>query len=184
MVPVMSNEVERIFSELVSIKEVIDKNGSPSDNVAFEPIATKTITLAAASYFEKAVCEILKKHAESMSNSTALVSFLDNQALNRKYHTFFDWKSTNINAFVRLFGNQFYVFMEPKLAEENIKNSIKEFIFIGQTRNELVHNNFSNYSIQLTLKDIKGKFDVALPLMAFLAESLSQFDAVVASEND
>ena len=85
----MSTEVERIYSELISIKAAVE--GSPSDLVAFEATAAKSLLLAAASYFEKAVCEIIKNHARSVWNSLALVSFLDKQALERKFHSFFDW---------------------------------------------------------------------------------------------
>lgn len=172
----MSNEVERVYSELASVKDSISKNGSASDLVAFESIAAKSFILAAASYFEKAVCDLLVKHAENMSKSTTLVSFLDKQALNRKYHTLFNWEAANINKFLRLFGNDFFEFMGPKLAEDKIRTAAKEFLFLGQTRNELVHNNFSEYSLQITTEDIKGKFDTALPLMAFLAQSLEEFE--------
>jgi len=171
-----SNEVERIYSEIISIKDVISKGGAPSDIVAYEAIAAKGLILSTASYFEKAVRELLIKHAESMFNSAALISFLDNQALYRKYHTLFDWERTNINKFIRLFGNYFFDFMEPRLTDEKIKNAIREFMFLGRTRNELVHNNFSEYPIEITSEDIKGKFDIALPLIAFLSQSLSEFE--------
>jgi len=171
-----SNEIERIYSEIISIKDVISKDGTPSDVVAYEALAVKSLILSTASYFEKAVRELLIKHAESMFYSTALTSFLDKQALYRKYHTLFDWEKTNINKFIRLFGNEFVNFMEQRLADEKIKDAIKEFMFIGQTRNELVHNNFSEYSIEITSEDIKKKFDIALPLMPFLVRSLFEFE--------
>jgi hypothetical protein len=180
----MSNEIERIYSELTSIKEVITKNGSPSDIVAFEAIAAKSLLLAAASYFEKTVLELILKHAEKVTNSTAVVSFLDRQALKRKYHFLFDWESTNINKFIRLFGDRFGDFMAPRLAEETIKTAVKDFVFIGQTRNELSHNNFSEYSMQMTAEDIKSKFDSALPLVTFLAKSLNEFELVEWAEQD
>jgi hypothetical protein len=174
----MSNEIERIYLEITSIKEVVSRNGSPSDIIAFETIAAKSLLLAAASYFEKAILDLIKNHAGNMSNSKAIVSFIDRQALNRKYHMLFDWESNNINKFIRLFGSNFNDFMTPKLTEENVKNAVKEFMFIGQTRNDLAHNNFSEYSMQLTLEDIKTKYDVAFPLMAFLADSLKEFELV------
>ncbi|MGD0885387.1 MAG: HEPN domain-containing protein [Thermodesulfovibrionales bacterium] len=170
------NEIERIYSEIISIKDVISRDGTPSDIVAYEAIAAKSLILSTASYFEKVVRELLIKHAESIFNSTALISFLDKQALYRKYHTLFDWDRTNINKFIRLFGNEFYDFMEPRLTDEKMINAIKEFMFIGQIRNELVHNNFSEYSIEITSEDIKRKFDMALPLMPFLVRSLVEFE--------
>ncbi len=172
----MSNEVDRIYSELNAIKGVITDMGSPSDIVAFEPIASKSMLLATTSYFEKVICEMIMNHAERMSKATTIVSFIDKQALRRKYHTLFNWEKSNINKFIRLFGPQFSEYIEPQLNKDEIKSAVKEFMLLGQMRNELVHNNYSEYPMQMTTGDIKGKFDTALPLMVFLAESLSQFE--------
>lgn len=179
-----SNEVERIYSEIISIKDMISKCGTPSDIVAYEAIAAKSLMLSSASYFEKAVREVLIKHAESMFNSTALISFLDNQALNRKYHSLFAWDTTNINMFLRLFGSEFYDFVKPKLTDENIISAIREFMFLGRTRNDLVHKNFSEYPIEITSEEIKRKFDTALPLMTFLAQCLFEFEQVKLQAQD
>ncbi len=170
----MSTEVERIYSELISIKALVE--GSPSDIVAFEAIAAKSMLLATASYFEKAVCEIIKNYAKSVWDSMVLISFLDKQALYGKYHSLFDWNSSNINKFIKLFGNEFYQFIEPSLTEDHVKAAIKEFMLLGRLRNDLVHNNFSEYPMQFTSKEIKTKFNIAFPLIRFLAESLTKFE--------
>jgi hypothetical protein len=171
----MSTEVERIYSEIAALKETIAKSGTPSDLVAFESLAAKCILLAAASYYEKAVCSIVVEYAQNAGASEVFLEFLNNQALNRKYHTLFEWDRNNVNKFIRLFGNSFFKFLESKLAADNIKEAAKEFMFLGRSRNMLVHDNFAEYALDITAEDIKKKFDVALPLLAFFAESLIEF---------
>ncbi len=151
----MSTEVTRTYLELNSIKRVVLDHGMPSDIIAFEAMAAKCFLLAAASYFEKATCAVIRNHTERITGSLAIVSFLDKQALERKYHTLFDWKQSNINKFIRLFGNEFYNFVAPVLDRDKEKNAAIEFMTLGQMRNKLVHENFSEYLLEHTLDDIK-----------------------------
>ncbi len=179
----MSTEVERIYCEISSLKKIIDEHGGPSDIVAFEALAAKCLLLAAASYYEKTVCGIIERHAKDIGASDAFVEFINNQALSRKYHTLFDWEKSNVNKFVRLFGGLFFKFMETKLACDDIKEAAREFMALGQGRNLLVHNNFAEYAMGLTSEDIKNKFDAALPLMTFFAESLRAFESSNSAPN-
>lgn len=174
----MNTEVERIYLEIVSARDIISKHGTASDIIAFEAMAAKYVLLSAASYFEKTVCDAILKYAESAGTSPAILSFIDGQALKRKYHTLFDWECSNINKFIRLFGNDFFKFMEPKLAEDGVRNAIQEFLFLGQTRNALVHDNFAEYKLDVTADDIKAKFDSACPLMNILTDSFAEFDRI------
>jgi len=176
----MSNEIERFYSEILSIKEILNNTSMPSDVVAFEAMAAKSLVLATGSYFEKAVRDLLITHIETMSSSVTLLSFLDKQALSRRFHTMFDWDRENINKFIRLFGKEFQEFVEPHLKKEKISSSIKEFIFICRMRNELVHNNFSEFPIEITFDEVKQKFDIALPLLEFLSQSLIQCEQACA----
>ena len=41
------------------VQDIVDASLSPSDQIAFGGLASKVLLLSAASYFEKAVCDLI-----------------------------------------------------------------------------------------------------------------------------
>lgn len=168
------SEVNRIREELLSLREIIHKTDSMSDFNAFEAFAAKTLLMAAASYFEKRICDDVSRIAETSGTNAIFVNFIEKQALSRKFHTMFNWDAGNINSFLVLFGDDFKKMCSAEIKDNQIRlQSIRDFIFINSHRNLLVHNNFSNFNLNVSFEDIWKKFESAIKILDWLAEKLN-----------
>ena len=109
-----------------------------------------------ASYYETKIVEIIKAFVTSKSCDSRISEFVNNKAIQRQYHTYFDWKQTNnINTFLGMFGQDFKeeVLAEIK-ASENLAEQIKSFMIIGSERNKMAHGNFLEYKLNKTFDEI------------------------------
>ena len=52
---------------------------------------------------------------EISNKNELLVSFVNNKAISRQYHTYFSWKDTNANSFFGLFGDIFSNFIKQEV---------------------------------------------------------------------
>ena len=142
----------------------------------YSDVFSKTLLLSVASYFEDAIKQIVHKILLT-SESKILKEFIENKALNRQYHTFFNWTGNNANSFFGLFGEDFKKFMITKVkADEDLEQSIKDFLFLGKTRNELVHRNYALFNIDMTVEDIYNKFESALKFIDSLIPFCDEFN--------
>lgn len=116
----------------------------------------KTILLSAASFFEKEISETVIEFAKSHTgNNELVISIIKQKAVNRQYHTYFNWESANANTFFGLFGDEFKTRMTQKIKEdENLDKAIKAFLEIGRERNKMVHQNFAEIVIDKTAEEI------------------------------
>lgn len=51
-----------------------------------------------------------------------------------------------------------------------------EFLYIGQQRNELVHNNFAEFPLEITSEDIRKKYPSALQIIPIISTALADFE--------
>lgn len=143
----------------------------------YSDVFSKTLLLSVASYFEDAIKQIVHKILLT-SESKILKEFIENKALSRQYHTFFNWKGNNANSFFGLFGEDFRKFMIIKVKEnEDLEQSVKDFLFLGKTRNELVHCNYALFNINMTVDDIYNKFESALKFTDSLIPFCEEFNS-------
>lgn len=166
-------DVDRIHGELSGILEVVRKSGGPSDVTAAETIATKALLLSAASYFEREICGAIAECAGEGGARPVYVAFIQRQALERKYHTMFSWGESNINRFFSLFGEYAKVKLSASAKEDEINTAIRDFLFLGSKRNELVHENFAGFSLDVTFNDVWNKYTSATRLPNWLRSELS-----------
>lgn len=169
------NDVDRIYGELRSVSTLLEAQGQISDRVAFNELSAKTIVLCAASYFEREIGRMLIGVARQTGSKDVFCNFLDKQALERKFHTLFDWNRNNANAFFALFGTG----TKEKLAEmvkhdAAIEEAIREFLFLNATRNQLVHGNFAAVQAPTTLDEGYAKFNKALAFLVWLPDRLRE----------
>ena len=139
----------------------------------FNQYAAKLFVLTVASGFESLITKILKRWIGRHSHShKELVAFFETKAIARQYHTLFDWRAKhNVNQFLGLFGDRF-----KKKAEKQIKKlsldqpagAIGNFLYLGNLRNELVHNDFINFQMVDTLDDLKHKYVSAVDFIVLL----------------
>ncbi len=120
----------------------------------------KSLILVSASYFEKNLNKKLLTLISKRSKSSEILQrFLENQALNRKYHTLFDWDKLNANRFFKLFGNEFASFMTRKIRnDEKLEKGIKSFMEIGQLRNSMLHDDYGSFQIEKNPEEVFTSF--------------------------
>jgi len=135
----MSDAIKELFSQLSEISDSLLKQGQPSLLITLEEIHRKSLLLSAASYFEFRLSEGVAQFCEHLvGNHSPILQLVRNKAISRQYHTWFDWKSGNANAFFSLFGKDFKIYMDSvtKL-DDKMSIGIKSFISLGLDRNRL-----------------------------------------------
>jgi len=99
--------------------------------------------------------------------------FLNNRCINRQYHTFFNWKESNVNNFLGLFGHEFKDKVSHEISmDENLKKCTISFLTIGNERNKMVHENFLAYRMMMTFDEIARLNDEALTFIDFIKQEL------------
>ena len=178
------NEVERVYQELLDLRNIVAKAESPSDQIAFGTFAAKTLLLASASYFERQICENIANAARGAGTSDVLVQFIVKQGLERKYSALFNWKQNNINGFLAIFGDEAKKLMEGEIkADDSLKQATKDFLFIGSQRNDLVHNNFASFGLNYDMMEIWQKHQSASKFSEWFSECLSKLCAAASSKD-
>ena len=130
--------------------------------------------LSGASYFESLITEGIIEYSKKLSPTDyRLVNFVEKKALKRQYHTLFDWNSKNTNTFWGLFGDDAKSFVRDYMKEHpDVENAEKAFIDLGNRRNLLVHENFAEYDVNITRKEIYEKYKLAYKFVEFVINVL------------
>ena len=155
--------VDRLYEDFDAVMEYL-RTEQPSFHLAVEESLRKGLLLAAASYFERRVTEILVEFvSESAGRNEQLVEFVRRQALNRRYHTLFNWGSANVNGFWGLFGQSFRSSMTERVRRDpKLQDGIRAFLELGNDRNRLVHEDFGSFSLEKTSREIYVSYTDAL----------------------
>lgn len=135
----------------------------------------KVLVISSASFFEHEITQILIQFINKYSNNNIKIfSFTKRKAIDYQYHTYFDWDAKNVNKFLSLFGDEFKeVVKKDSKSNEQLEKAIQDFIRIGSTRNRLAHENFANFTLDMTSKDIYELYGSAKLFIDYLAEKLS-----------
>ena len=166
--------VDKTYQDNESLIGFLDTLKEPSFKILAESNFKKGLILSIASYFEKIILELILEFSNNVSQGNAyLVAFIELNALKRKYHTLFDWDNQKANSFFSKFGQDF-----KKRAISDVKNdnelneSIKAFLSLGNLRNKLVHANYANHFIEKTTQEIYEEYKKALYFIAYLRGKL------------
>lgn len=146
----------------------------------YNSLFTKAFTVACGNAFERKLTAELPKILSS-DNPLAL-NFLQKQALERKYHTLFEWEQKNANKFFGLFGNDFKLYVQQIIKENGILiEQQKSFLELGNLRNLIVHKGIDTYSLTSDLETIKNKFDNSLEFAVFFCNAFCEYFNGIAS---
>jgi hypothetical protein len=172
------NDVERVYNELNAVRALLRAQGTPSDVVAFEELGAKTLLLCAASFFERTVCSLLLEAARETGSIPIFCTFIEKQALERRFHSMFAWETSNANKFFGLFGQEFSGWIRQQVRDDAaIDQSVREFMFVNNQRNILVHGNFAAISAEVTFDEAWGKYQTALRFVEWLPVKLREVAA-------
>jgi hypothetical protein len=168
--------VDRLYKEFKTLIEYIEQGNEISLRNTVDENFRKALLLSAASYFEHRITnDILEYMGEISNKNELLVSFVNNKAISRQYHTYFNWKDTNANSFFGLFGDIFSNFIKQEVRNsEQLSSSIKAFLEIGRERNRLVHQDFGTFSLEKTSDEIYLLYKDALVFVNALPDKLRQ----------
>lgn len=169
--------VDRLYQEFRDVVAYLDGKGEISHRVTAEENFRKALLIAAASYFEHRLCEYIVTFVDEVSsNNERVIQFVKNKAIERQYHTFFDWENTspNANQFFALFGQSFKEYMKSEARKEGspLHNAVEAFIELGRDRNRLVHQDFGTFPLDKTAEEIYQLYKVAIPFVECLPEKL------------
>ncbi|MBI1925406.1 hypothetical protein HYR99_14285 [Candidatus Poribacteria bacterium] len=168
--------VDRLYNEFQYLVSYLDRGGEISLRNTADENFRKALLLAAASYFERRICDdLLVFFNEMSSQNLLLVEFVKNKAISRQYHTFFQWELRNANQFFGLFGDSFKIFMGKEVkGDEELDEAIKAFLEIGNERNRLVHQDFGTFFLEKTVDEIYQRYKTALRFVEAIPNKLRQ----------
>jgi hypothetical protein len=165
--------VESLYQEIVDLDNYLLNNREISLRITADSNLRKSLLLASASFFEERIIELIVKFARKASNDEKLVFFIQKKALSRQYHTLFSWDQSNCTSFLILFGEEYKrIFSDMVTNDEELDKSVKNFLEIGNERNRMVHQNFGQYSLEKTSKEIIELHKSAKNFLNKLEESL------------
>ncbi|WP_159002173.1 HEPN domain-containing protein [Streptomyces sp. NRRL B-3229] len=156
----------------------------PSFHATLQTMLPKMLMLAAASEFEHFVCSHIRDYVAESSSGDRISFLVERKAINRQYHTYFDWPKQKAGTFWALFGPEFKKAVESKISEEeDLSGGLKAFLEVGSVRNNLVHNNYADVTISYTLAEVHKlyttgcKFVDALPSLLRIEVETVQSDS-------
>lgn len=166
--------VDALYNANRTLSDYLESAGEVSLQSSADESFRKILLLSAASYFEHRVTRIILEFVEERANSDALVlGLIRKKAIDRQYHTYFDWSGKNANSFFSLFGPAFAEHMKELIkTDEGLRGAIQAFLELGDLRNQLVHQNFASFSLEKTVKEIFELFESARSFIDCLPERL------------
>jgi len=140
-------------------KGLLDRIRQVDGTAPYVPIVEdnfkKALLLAAASHFEHQITRSLESFVEEQSKSDQFTEFVKNRAIERQYFSYFNWDAKNANKFFALFGDGFLSYMESRVRDdEHLERSVIAFLAIGKKRNDLVHNDYASFPLEMTADEI------------------------------
>lgn len=180
----MSTVVDGLYDRYQLIVDYLEEHGEVTFASDLRELQAKVILLAAASYFEDEVKSCILEFFTNASKGHGMVyEFVRKRALERQYHTLFDWDAKNVNVFWQLFGSEFRKYAENRLkADANLSEGAGAFVRIGSWRNSLVHNNYASFTLDSTAAEIYESYKKALVFLRRLPAVLAEFPAPPAVE--
>ena len=105
-----------------------------------------------------------------------IVEFTNNKAIERQYHTYFNWEQRNANKFFRLFGQNFKDYMEATInGDSELDEAVKSFLEMGNIRNSLVHRNFIDFVFAKTAEETYELYQKGLVFVERLPRLLRSY---------
>lgn len=155
-----SERIERQYQDSQELYNYLLGKGEISFATYIDSVYKKVLVLSAASYFESKISELISKYATKASGSDKrIVNLIESKVIERQYHTLFDWKANNTNTFWKLFGESTKDSVRQHIdGDEDMKVAERSFIDLGRQRNLLVHENFAEFDVNITVEEIYNKY--------------------------
>lgn len=141
----------------------------------------KILVFSCASLFENLICNEIYDVAKNKS-PMPIAEFIRNKAIERQYHTYFNWKeckTSSINGFLGLWGDDFKTTFANKIKSDiKLNKGVIAFIKIGNERNLMAHENFIEYSPAMTFAEVESLYGEAEYFVDKLLQELRNINNV------
>lgn len=171
----MENDcIEQQYHDSKDLSSYLMDNGEVSFATYIDSVYKKILIISATSYFETIISQCISDYARKTSGTDKrIVTLIENKVIKRQYHTFFDWEAKNTNRFWMLWGEDTKKKVRKSLdSDERLKAGEQAFIELGYQRNLLVHQNFAEYDVNITLIELYTKYKKACEFVSFIATVL------------
>ena len=170
--------IERLYGGFRELRKFLE-NRSATLVLVVDEIFPKTLLLAAASHFEDRMKRNMKDFVmEITDNDHPLVFLVENKAIDRQYHTWFDWKSNNANTFFKMFGPHFKNYADNLTKkDDDLRESISAFMEIGRERNKLAHQDFADFQMNRTLPEVYNLYKSANMFVDWFPNAIREFSS-------
>lgn len=183
----MSNRtgVDRLYEEFTALIDYLDEGNEISLKSSANETFRKSLLMASASYFEFQLISQINDFFDLISHGNELaIAFVRAKAINRQYHTYFNWKEKNINSFFGLFGDGFSKFMKKQVQEdEELHQAISAFLEIGRDRNRLVHEDFATFPLEKSSQEIYETYKTAIKFVEAFPIKLQEYMLEIQASN-
>lgn len=170
--------IDGLYGDARAVVRCLETGAEVSLQISAGDHFRKVLLLAVASYFEHRICKTVLEFVRERSGGSLLVeNFVQNKAVSRQYHTWFNWSETNANNFFGLFGSEFRSEMSGRVkASDDLRAAIQAFLELGNERNKLVHQDYVTFPLNKTLDEIYALYQKALTFVEELPRSLREGD--------
>lgn len=170
----MSTLIDQIHADTSQLLKHLTEGGELSLHSFANENLRKVMLLSAASWFETrisaAILEFAKIHS---SGHPGIQSLIKKKAVDRQYHTYFDWNNEKPGAFYGLFGEVCGECMKREInADSNLKAGFAAFLGLGSLRNELVHENFAAFPFEKTAEEVHALYQKAEDFVQYVERRL------------
>ena len=152
--------VDALMAEHESLLAYLLETGETSFHSTLEGTVPKVFLLAAASWMETRVRSImLDFFRETARDRPQTFEFIRRNAIEMKYHTFFEWRDRKPGKFFALFGNDMKS-IAAKLHKEDAEYAAQydAFLELGDLRNQLVHGNYVSFTLVKTAAEVEDLY--------------------------
>ena len=172
--PETNNRIEELWNDHSGLVAHLQAGSQLQLSSRVEDAFSKTLIIAAASYFEVRLTQvIIELYREFTQGTEVLAEFVKIQAIGTRFAQLFDWGNEarlmgNANGFYGLFGSTFSSHMKRKIqGDRGLDDSVKAFLEIGNLRNQLVHRNYADFKLNKTVGEV---YNLYLSATKFLDE--------------
>jgi len=122
-----------MYSDTSQLLGLLGAQGEPSMQSFANSNLRKVLLLSAASWFETRISNALQKFSTIHSNGhPGIESLIKRKAIERQYHTYFDWKTKKPGPFYALFGDVCGDMLKQLVkADADLKDALAAFLELG-----------------------------------------------------
>lgn len=169
----MATPIDVVYEEGRRLSALLTAQNEASLEVFTQANQRKILLLSTASWFEFRLCEAMKGFSAVHSQQhPGIQGVIRAKAIERQFHTWFDWKNKSANCFYRLFADCGDKMKAEVSAHSELKEGEKAFLELGQLRNELVHQNFATFPLNMTADEVFATYQRAEAYVSWLENVL------------